>query len=72
MPYARTMQNRRKLIGVVDYFWQRFDHLRKQRMTRQEVMDENKKKNANKKKSKFQQRLEEAMKTAEESKKNRK
>ena len=36
------------------------------------IMEENKARNKNKKKSKFQQRLEEAMKTAEESKKNRK
>jgi YidC/Oxa1 family membrane protein insertase len=36
------------------------------------IMEENKIRNKNKKKSKFQQRLEEAMKTAEESKKNRK
>ncbi len=36
------------------------------------IMEENKLRNKNKKKSKFQQRLEEAMKAAEESKKNRK
>jgi len=36
------------------------------------IMEENKVRNKNKKKSKFQMRLEEAMKTAEESKKNRK
>lgn len=36
------------------------------------IMEENKIRNKNKKKSKFQQRLEEAMKTAEESKRNRK
>ncbi len=36
------------------------------------IMEQNKIRNKNKKKSKFQQRLEEAMKTAEESKKNRK
>jgi YidC/Oxa1 family membrane protein insertase len=36
------------------------------------VLEENKKKNVNKKKSKFQQRLEEAMKTSEEIKKSKK
>ena len=36
------------------------------------IMEENKIRNKNKKKSKFQQRLEEAMKTAEESKRNKK
>jgi YidC/Oxa1 family membrane protein insertase len=36
------------------------------------VLEENKKRNVNKKKSKFQQRLEEAMKTSEEIKKSRK
>ena len=36
------------------------------------ILDENKKRNKNKKKSKFQQRLEDAMKATEESKKNKK
>jgi flagellar biosynthesis protein FlhB len=27
-------------IGAVDYFWQRFDHLRRQRMSHQELRDE--------------------------------
>lgn len=30
------------LIGVLDYLWQRFDHLRQQRMTDQEMRDEHK------------------------------
>ena len=29
-------------IGAIDYLWQNFDHLRKNRMTRQEVIDETK------------------------------
>jgi YidC/Oxa1 family membrane protein insertase len=35
------------------------------------ILEENKKKNKNKKKSKFQARLEDAMKASEESKKNK-
>ena len=30
------------LIGAVDYFWQRFDHARRQRMSHKEVRDEHK------------------------------
>ena len=30
------------ILGAIDYMWQRFDHLRKHRMSRQEIMDETK------------------------------